>query len=69
METLEQKVRRICKENHMTQSKLAESVVVDFTYISKIENDKGLRPPAESTLGRIALFLQTDAEELILMHG
>lgn len=53
----------------MTQSKLAESVVVDFTYISKIENDKGLRPPAESTLGRIALFLQTDAEELILMHG
>ena len=67
METLGQKIRRLRRANHMTQSELAESVGVDFTYISKIENDKGLRPPAESTLRRIAIFLQTDAEELILM--
>ena len=67
METLGQKIKRLRKANRMTQSELAESVGVDFTYISKIENDKGLRPPAESTLRRIAMFLQTDAEELILM--
>lgn len=67
METLGQKIRRLRKTQKITQSELAESVGVDFTYISKIENGKGLRPPAESTLRKIALFLQTDAEELILM--
>lgn len=51
----------------MTQSELADSVGVDFTYISKIENDKGLRPPAESTIRRLAIFLETDAEELVLL--
>lgn len=67
METFGQKVRRLRKAKKMTQSELAESCGVDFTYISKIENDKGLRPPAESTIRKLAMFLETDAEELILL--
>ncbi|MBQ6758504.1 MAG: helix-turn-helix domain-containing protein [Selenomonadaceae bacterium] len=51
----------------MTQSELAESVGVDFTYISKIENGKSLRTPAESTIRKLAMFLETNAEELILL--
>ena len=67
MENFGQKIRRLRKAKKMTQAELAESVGVDFTYISKIENGKGVRPPSEETLRKIALFLETDAEELLLL--
>ena len=67
METLGQKIRRLRKERRITQTELAESIGVDFTYISKIENGRGIKPPAESTLRKIALFLDTDAEELLFL--
>lgn len=67
METFGQKIRRLRKAKKITQAELAESVGVDFTYISKIENDKGIRLPAESTIRKLAMFLETDAEELILL--
>ena len=38
------KNKKFAQGEKITQSELAESVGVDFTYISKIENDKGLRP-------------------------
>lgn len=66
METFGQKIRRLRKSRRITQAELAESIGVDFTYISKIENDKNLRTPAESTIRKLATFLETDAEELIL---
>ena len=67
METFGQKIKRLRKAKKMTQAELAESCGVDFTYISKIENGKSLRLPAESTIRRLAIFLETDAEELILL--
>ena len=67
METFGQKIKRLRKAKKITQSELAESVGVDFTYISKIENDKGIRTPAEATIRKLAIFLETDAEELILL--
>ncbi len=67
METFGEKIRRLRKAKKMTQAELAESCGVDFTYISKIENGKGVRPPSEETLRKIALFLETDAEELLLL--
>lgn len=67
METFGQKIKRLRKAKKITQSELADSVGVDFTYISKIENDKGIRLPAESTIRKLAIFLETDAEELILL--
>ena len=67
METFGQKIKRLRKAKKMTQSELAESVGVDFTYISKIENGKSLRTPAESTIRKLAMFLETNAEELILL--
>ena len=67
METFGQKIKRLRKAKKMTQAELAESCGVDFTYISKIENGKSIRLPAESTIRRLAIFLETDAEELILL--
>lgn len=67
METLGQKIRRLRKAQGYTQTQLADSIGVDFTYISKIENDRSVKPPAESTLMKIAIFLETDADELIFL--
>ena len=61
---------RLIRKNfsvHRTKFELAEKIGVDFTYVSKIENDKTLRTPAESTIRRIAEVLGTDPEELIIL--
>lgn len=67
METFGQRIRRLRKERRITQLELAERIGVDFTYVSKIENDRTTRPPAESTIRKIATVLKTDAEELIIL--
>ena len=67
METFGQRVKRLRKAKRITQLALAEKIGVDFTYVSKFENDKTVRPPAESTIRRLAEVLETNAEELILL--
>lgn len=67
METFGQTVKRLRKSKRITQLELAERIGVDFTYVSKIENDRTMRSPAESTIRKIAEVLGTDSEELILL--
>ena len=67
METFGQKVKRLRKAKRITQLELAERIGVDFTYVSKIENDRTMRSPAESTIRKIAEVLGTDSEGLILL--
>ena len=67
METFGQKIRRLRKAKRITQAELTEAVGIDFTYISKIENGRSTTPPAESTLRKIAAFLDTNPDELILL--
>lgn len=67
METFGQKVKRLRKAKRITQLELAESIGVDFTYVSKIENDRTMRSPAESTIRKIAEVLGANPEELILL--
>lgn len=67
METFGQTVKRLRKSKRITQLELAERIGVDFTYVSKIENDRTMRSPAESTIQKIAEVLGTDSEELILL--
>jgi transcriptional regulator with XRE-family HTH domain len=50
----------------LTLRELAERLSIDFTYLSKIENGKGL-PPSEATIGRIAEVFNIDADELTLL--
>lgn len=54
------------KRNKMSQRELAQHVGVDFTYISKIEND-AMPAPSEETIKKIASALNEDANKMILM--
>ena len=67
METFGQTVKKLRKAKKLTQLELAEKIGVDFTYISKIENDRTMRSPAESTLIKLAEVLEINSDELILL--
>ena len=60
-------MRQLRLAQRLTQRELAERVGVDFTYLSKLENDRMERPPSEDLLRRLAKELETDADELILL--
>ena len=52
----------------LTQRELAERAGLDFTYISKLENDR-LPPPAADTLVVLSKILGVPAEELLALTG
>ena len=60
-------MKRLRKEQKITQRDLAERVKVDFTYISKMENGKLQNYPSEAIIRKIANVLEADADELILL--
>ena len=64
--TFGSRIRQLRKEYNLTLRELAGAVDIDFTYLSKIENDRGAAP-AEATIRRLAGVLNTDPEELILL--
>ena len=67
METFGQTIKRLRKTKRITQLELAERIGVDFTYVSKIENDRTLKSPAESTIRKLADVLEANPEKLILL--
>jgi transcriptional regulator with XRE-family HTH domain len=67
--TLGQRLKARRLDLNFTLRELAHDVKVDFTYLSKIENDKTDHPPSEDLLRRLAKELKDDAEELILLSG
>jgi HTH-type transcriptional regulator, competence development regulator len=60
-------LKKLRKEREITQRDLALRVDVDFTYISKMENDKLQNSPSENTIRKIAKELGVDADELTLL--
>ncbi len=52
----------------ITQRELAQRAGVDFSYISKIENDR-IPPPAADTVVKLCEILKTPAEELLARIG
>ena len=60
------RIRQLRKAHRLTLRELAAQVGIDFTYLSKIENDQGA-PPAEATIRRLAEVLGADEDELILL--
>src|ERR1700735_1747529 len=67
-ETFGQRIRRLRRERGLTQRQLAEAVGLDFTYLSKVENDRG-EPPGEETVRRLADVLAVDVEDLLALGG
>ena len=63
-------LRRLRKQKKKTQRVLAREVGVDYTYLSKVENDQpGFSTLSEGTLARLAEALGTDPDEMITRAG
>jgi len=63
--TFGQKVRELRLEKGLTLRALAEAAGVDFTYLSKIENDKVGYLPGAETIRDLAQALDADAIGLL----
>lgn len=63
-ETFGAKLRGLRRAAGVSQRELAERVGVDFSYISKVENDR-LPPPAADTIEKICHVLDVGSEELM----
>ena len=63
--TLGERLRGLRKEHGLTLRGLAEAVGVDFTYLSKIENEKAGYLPGADTIRALAEALDADPLELL----
>src|SRR5947209_16910255 len=63
------RIRQLRKAKNLNQSELAGMVGINFTYLSKIENDKLVVSefPSEDTIKKLAKALEADADEQLLM--
>lgn len=68
-ETFGERIRRRRREDKLSQRKLAELVGVDFTYLSKLENDQQGQSPGEELVVKLAEQLHDDSEELLALAG
>ena len=64
--TFGSEVKHLRKQKRLTLRELAEKVGVDFTYLSKIENDK-TAPPSIDTIKLLAQQLDGDEFELMFL--
>ena len=66
--TFGQTLKEIRRSKGVTQRQLAIAVGVDFSYISKVENDR-MPPPAADTIVKICEKLGVLSDELLAMTG
>ena len=64
-----QLVRQARKDKGYSQRELAKLVELDFTYLSKLENDRADYPPKEYVIQSLAHYLDLNQEELIFLAG
>lgn len=66
--TLGQRIRNLRMQRSLTQRALADQIGINFTYLSKIENDKLQQDqsPKEETINKLAESLGADRDELML---
>ncbi|MDX6650401.1 MAG: HTH-type transcriptional regulator, competence development regulator [Solirubrobacteraceae bacterium] len=67
-ETFGQTIQRLRREKNLTQRDVATKVGIDFTYLSKLENDRG-EAPGEDAVRNLAAVLGADEEELMALAG
>ena len=65
MATLGQTLRELRRGKGLTLRELAEAAGVDFTYLSKIENEKPGYMPGADTIRSLASVLDADSLELL----
>lgn len=62
-------IRQARKAKRYSQRELAELLEVDFTYLSKLENERAEYPPKEDVIRSLARHLDLNEEELIFLAG
>jgi transcriptional regulator with XRE-family HTH domain len=63
------KIRELRKKRGLTQKRLAEAINIDFTYLSKIENNTLPYSPSTETLKKLSKILDVDELELLSLAG
>lgn len=66
--TFGQTLRELRRSKGISQRELADKIGVDFSYISKVENDR-LPPPAADTIQKICDVLGILPDELLALTG
>lgn len=69
MQTFSQKIRQARIEKEYSQRQLAKLIGVDYSYLSKLENDRANYPPSEKVIRLLATHLKLDAIELKKLSG
>ncbi|MFN8632902.1 MAG: helix-turn-helix transcriptional regulator [Chloroflexota bacterium] len=64
--TFGQRLRELRRAKGLSLRVLADLVGVDFTYLSKLENDR-IPPPSAKTIASLAEHLEGDADELSVL--
>jgi len=64
-ETFGSLLRKLRKNKGIGIKKMAPEIDLDYTYLSRIENDKVM--PSEQVIARISKYLRYDEDELLLM--
>jgi transcriptional regulator with XRE-family HTH domain len=67
-QTFGQILKQARQAKGLSQRELAAQAGVDFTYISKLENDR-LSPPAIETIGKLSEILEAPEEVLMSAAG
>jgi transcriptional regulator with XRE-family HTH domain len=67
-DTFGARIQRLRRERNLTQREVASKLGIDFTYLSKLENNRG-DTPSEETVRGLARLLAVDEEELLAAAG
>jgi transcriptional regulator with XRE-family HTH domain len=68
-QTFGQVIRQARKDKGLSQRELAKLLQIDFTYLSKLENNRADYAPKEEVIRTLAHNLNLDAQELIFLAG
>jgi len=63
------KIKIARKDKGYSQKELGKLIGIDFTYLSKLENNRADYPPKEEVIKMLANHLELDAEELTFLAG
>ena len=67
--TFGETVRTLRRQHQLSQRELAKRLDINFTYLSKIENNALGRPPSERLTRALARELGVDADALVNLSG
>ena len=62
-------IRQARKDRKFSQRELAKLLKIDFTYLSKLENNRADYAPKEDVIRGLAKHLELNEEELIFLAG